>query len=263
VQGPQTGPPTPTTQRCTTITCDEFGLFPVRSPLLGESRLFSSPPGTEMVQFPGSSFRHLCIQQRMSGIQPDGLPHSAIRGSRDVCSSPRLFAAYHGLLRTAAPRHPPWTLFRLTILSSRSSAGTQTLPRLHPQGLSTGLVPQTPSLPPLKLPLRAPCTPKPAPTGVSPSRASPPLGQQRRTHSSSPFPCVVKDLVRWRYGDLNPRPMACKATALATELYPQVWVSRFTGPSTRCVRFAGLLCGIWGKGRTGENGVCAYSVLPD
>ena len=25
----------------------------------------------------------------------------------------------------------------------------------------------------------------------------------------------------WRYGDLNPRPMACKATALATELYPQ------------------------------------------
>ena len=25
----------------------------------------------------------------------------------------------------------------------------------------------------------------------------------------------------WRYGDLNPRPMACKATALATELYPR------------------------------------------
>jgi hypothetical protein len=24
----------------------------------------------------------------------------------------------------------------------------------------------------------------------------------------------------WRYGDLNPRPMACKATALAAELYP-------------------------------------------
>jgi hypothetical protein len=210
VQGPQTGPPTPTTQRCTTITCDEFGLFPVRSPLLGESRLFSSPPGTEMVQFPGSSFRHLCIQQRMSGIQPDGLPHSAIRGSRDVCSSPRLFAAYHGLLRTAAPRHPPWTLFRLTILSSRSSAGTQTLPRLHPQGLSTGLVPQTPSLPPLKLPLRAPCTPKPAPTGVSPSRASPPLGQQRRTHSSSPFPCVVKEhLTGATLSSLRPRPSPC------------------------------------------------------
>ena len=30
-----------------------FGLFPVRSPLLGESLLFSLPPGTEMFQFPG------------------------------------------------------------------------------------------------------------------------------------------------------------------------------------------------------------------
>ena len=30
-----------------------FGLFPVRSPLLGESRLISVPPGTEMFHFPG------------------------------------------------------------------------------------------------------------------------------------------------------------------------------------------------------------------
>jgi hypothetical protein len=30
-----------------------------------------------------------------------------------------------------------------------------------------------------------------------------------------------RSFVRWRYGDLNPRPMACKATALATELYPR------------------------------------------
>ena len=30
-----------------------FGLVPVRSPLLRESRLISSPPGTEMFQFPG------------------------------------------------------------------------------------------------------------------------------------------------------------------------------------------------------------------
>ena len=29
-----------------------FGLFPVRSPLLGESLLFSSPAGNEMFQFP-------------------------------------------------------------------------------------------------------------------------------------------------------------------------------------------------------------------
>ena len=30
-----------------------FGLFRVRSPLLTESLLFSLPPGTEMVHFPG------------------------------------------------------------------------------------------------------------------------------------------------------------------------------------------------------------------
>jgi hypothetical protein len=144
VHRPQTGPPTPTTQRCTAITCDGFGLFPVRSPLLGESRLFSSPPGTEMVQFPGSSFRNLCIQSRMMAIQAIGLPHSAIRGSRDVCSSPRLFAAYHGLLRTAAPRHPPWTLSRLTILSSALQSRLSTLARFNPPGTPPEPVPQTP-----------------------------------------------------------------------------------------------------------------------
>ena len=45
-----------------------------------------------------------------------GLPHSATHGSKDVCSSPWLFAAYHGLRRLIAPRHPPQTRLRLTIL---------------------------------------------------------------------------------------------------------------------------------------------------
>ena len=35
------------------LTCYWFGLFPLRSPLLGESRLLYLPPGTEMVHFPG------------------------------------------------------------------------------------------------------------------------------------------------------------------------------------------------------------------
>ena len=38
-----------------------FGLFPVRSPLLRESFLFSFPPGTKMFQFPGFSPHELCI----------------------------------------------------------------------------------------------------------------------------------------------------------------------------------------------------------
>jgi hypothetical protein len=35
-----------------------FGLFPVRSPLLGESQLISTPPGTEMFHFPGYRLEH-------------------------------------------------------------------------------------------------------------------------------------------------------------------------------------------------------------
>ena len=52
-----------------------FGLVPVRSPLLRESRLISSPPGTEMFQFPGS----------LRGF----------RVRRSLGSSPGLFAAFH------------------------------------------------------------------------------------------------------------------------------------------------------------------------
>src|ERR687883_48452 len=39
-----------------------FRLIPVRSPLLGESRLISFPPGTEMFQFPTFASTSLCIQ---------------------------------------------------------------------------------------------------------------------------------------------------------------------------------------------------------
>ena len=49
----------------------------------------------------------------MTGLQPAGLPHSDIRGSALVCRSPRLFAAYHVLLRLWEPRHPPCALLLL------------------------------------------------------------------------------------------------------------------------------------------------------
>jgi hypothetical protein len=40
-------------------------------------------------------------------------PHSDICGSRLICSSPQLFAAYHVLLRRLMPRHPPYALSSL------------------------------------------------------------------------------------------------------------------------------------------------------
>ena len=56
----------------------------------------------------------LWIQIWIHGVCPCGFPHSEIRGSRDICSSPRLFAAYHVFLRLSVPRHPPCALFSLT-----------------------------------------------------------------------------------------------------------------------------------------------------
>ena len=61
-----------------------FGLFPVRSPLLGESLLFSLPTGTKMFQFP--AFAH-----HISGVtvlQTARLSHSEIHGSKGICTSP-------------------------------------------------------------------------------------------------------------------------------------------------------------------------------
>ena len=43
-----------------------------------------------------------------------GFPHSDICGSRIICISPQLFAAYHVFLRLLVPRHPPCALFCLT-----------------------------------------------------------------------------------------------------------------------------------------------------
>ena len=43
-----------------------FGLIPVRSPLLGESRLIYFPEGTEMFQFPSFATWDLCIQSQIS-----------------------------------------------------------------------------------------------------------------------------------------------------------------------------------------------------
>ena len=49
-----------------------------------------------------------------SGISLSGLPHSDILGSKPVCGSPKLIAAYHVLHRLLAPRHSPYALSSLT-----------------------------------------------------------------------------------------------------------------------------------------------------
>src|SRR5687767_5040980 len=53
-----------------------------------------------------------------------GFPHSDIPGSKLVCSSPRLIAAYRVLHRLLAPRHSPYALSSLTTSVLCSSAQT-------------------------------------------------------------------------------------------------------------------------------------------
>ena len=58
-------------------------------------------------------FHTLWIGVWMTGVLPAGFPHSDICGSKIICISPQLFAAYHVFLRLLVPRHPPCALFCL------------------------------------------------------------------------------------------------------------------------------------------------------
>ena len=71
-------------------------------------------------------FHTLWIGVWMTGVLPAGFPHSDICGSKIICISPQLFAAYHVFLRLLVPRHPPCALLRLTNFECLDA-----LPRMH------------------------------------------------------------------------------------------------------------------------------------
>ena len=58
----------------------------------------------------------LCIHCTLTEVSSAGFPHSDISGSLDICSSPKLFAAYHVFHRLLVPRHPPYALSSITNL---------------------------------------------------------------------------------------------------------------------------------------------------
>ena len=91
-----------------------FGLFPFRSPLLWKSHVVFSSSGYLDVSVHRVPFHTLWIGVWMTEVCSAGFPHSDISGSMDICSSPKLFAAYHVFHRLLVPRHPPCALLRLT-----------------------------------------------------------------------------------------------------------------------------------------------------
>ena len=105
---PRRGPTTPL------VHCYTRGLgsSPFARHYWGNHCLFSLPAGTKMFQFPAFASAQTV---QMTGLQPDGLSHSEIPGSKVICTYPGLIAAYHVLHRLREPRHPPdaLTCFRL------------------------------------------------------------------------------------------------------------------------------------------------------
>ena len=87
-----------------------FGLFRVRSPLLTESNVSFSSSGYLDVSVPRVPLHTLWIGVWIHEVCSCGFPHSEISGSMDICSSPKLIAAYHVFLRPLVPRHPPCAL---------------------------------------------------------------------------------------------------------------------------------------------------------
>ena len=114
-------------------------LFQSRSPAVTESLMQSEPRDARItvwalprslaatygidVSFSSSGYLDVSVHRVplhtlwigvwMIRVLRTGFPHSDICGSRIICISPQLFAAYHVFLRLLVPRHPPCALFCL------------------------------------------------------------------------------------------------------------------------------------------------------
>ena len=97
------------------VLAPRFGLFRFRSPLLTESLVVFSSSGYLDVSVHRVPFHTLWIGVWTAEVCSAGFPHSEISGSSDICSSPKLFAAYHVFHRLLVPRHPPCALSSITI----------------------------------------------------------------------------------------------------------------------------------------------------
>ena len=173
------------------------------------------------------------------------MPHSEIRGSKVVRTSPRLIAAYHVLHRLSAPRHPPNALLALDRSHYRKPLGGN-LDRGDPGFLRLSIerpfasnisesraVKRSPrwSLAPLK-----PCG------SIKRSDMFPLHDDRQHALRSVRLPrklffkdgsrqsgfgsrrkqlcCSPSSVLWWSQTGSNRRPHACKARALPTELWP-------------------------------------------
>ena len=203
--------------------------------------LISASPKTRIPCKPTLSSVHEIVVFGITEIE-GGFPHSEIRGSKLVRSSPRLIAAYHVLHRLSAPRHPPDTLKALdrshyrcpplgrvdAILSDRSGLDRKTsLLRTYPGALRSSrahcdcLLVFGQSEP--ADPERSFSTPRA--TKVDRIRFLFTMLNNPRFDHSNRETCMDAAVpgsgVWWSQTGSNRRPHACKARALPTELWPR------------------------------------------
>ena len=112
-----------------TVLLDRLVTYAVRTPTcthvgLGSFHFARRYFGNRLFSFSSSGYldvsvhrvpsAYLWIQYTVHEVCSCGFPHSDIHGSKVICTSPWLFAAYHVFHRLSVPRHPPCALLRLT-----------------------------------------------------------------------------------------------------------------------------------------------------
>ena len=102
----------PSEENFTGLACSAFARRYLRN------RISFSSSGYLDVSVPRVPHMQLWIHYMLTEVSSAGFPHSDISGSLDMCSSPKLFAAYHVFHRLLVPRHPPYALISITNLLS-------------------------------------------------------------------------------------------------------------------------------------------------
>ena len=95
-----------------------LGSFPFARRYLGNRLFFLFLRVLRCFSSPGLPL-HTYLFSMQYQILSGGFPHSEISGSKPICGSPKLIAAYHVLRRLLVPRHPPCALTSLTLFNDR------------------------------------------------------------------------------------------------------------------------------------------------
>jgi len=170
-------PTTPAPKRRWAVTRCGFRLFPVRSPLLGESRLLSSPRPTEMFQFGQFPPQALCVQTWVAGHDPGRVSPFGYLRIKALLAAPRSFSSSQG------PRPNPPSLFEGQRSGRRGLAPS--VPNSVPRRLAVDPLRSVPWYGPYLDGWRSACGIASGSTGASSSSAPP--GTFRRCRANRAF----------------------------------------------------------------------------